>query len=223
MESLTGLGGVVPMSNMMTSEVIFGGIGSGLYGMLLVVLLAVFLAGLMVGRTPEYLGKKVREREMKLVVLAAVGVPALSLVAAAVAVATRAGRVSIYASGPQGFSETIYAYASQAFNNGSAFAGYTGYRQPVPGNVGAEGVGFADALGGVTMLAGRFLPIILTLAVAGALVRQRPVPAGAGTLRTDTPTFAIFLAAVIVIVALLNFVPALLLGPVVQSLTSQLF
>jgi K+-transporting ATPase ATPase A chain len=223
MESLTGLGGAVPMSNMMTGEVIFGAIGSGLYGMLLVVLLAVFLAGLMVGRTPEYLGKKIREREIKLVALATLGVPLLALATTALAIALPAGRQSIAASGAQGFSESLYAYTSQAFNNGSAFAGYTGYVQPDPGNVGADGIAFADLLGGATMLAGRFLPMILALAVAGALAGQRAAPSGAGTLRTDTATFGVLLTGVIVLVSLLTFVPTLFLGPIVQSLTTQLF
>lgn len=223
MESLTGLGGAVPMSNMMTGEVIFGAIGSGLYGMLLIVLLAVFLAGLMVGRTPEYLGKKLGVREIKLVALATVGVPLLALTTTALAIALPAGRQSIAASGPQGFSESLYAYTSQAVNNGSAFAGYTGYVQPNPGNVGADGIAFADVLGGATMLAGRFLPLILALAVAGALAGQRAARSGAGTLRTDTATFGVLLAGVIVLVSLLTFVPTLFLGPIVQSLTTQLF
>ena len=149
------------MSNMMTGEVIFGGVGSGLYGMLLFVLLAVFLAGLMVGRTPEYLGKKIEAREIKLVVIGTLAVPLLVLVATALAIATKYGAPSIYNAGPQGFSETLYAYVSQANNNGSAFAGYTGFVQPnAPGNVGAFGITFADLLGGVAMLAGRFVPLV---------------------------------------------------------------
>ena len=140
------------------------------------------------------------------------------------AIATKWGGPSIYNAGPQGFSETLYAYTSQTNNNGSAFAGYTGYLQPnAPGNEGAFGITFADLLGGVAMLLGRFVPIAAALAVAGSLAVKRVAPVGAGTFRTDTPTFVFLLVAVIVIVAALTFFPALLLGPVVQSLTDQLF
>jgi potassium-transporting ATPase potassium-binding subunit len=223
MESLSGLGGAVPMAQMMTGEVIFGGVGSGLYGMLLFVLLAVFVAGLMVGRTPELLGKKIEAREIKLTVLATIAVPLVVLFAGAVAIATKHGRASISASGPQGFSETLYAYVSQGNNNGSAFAGYTGFLQPHGTNRGAVGLDLANYLGGAAMLAGRFLPIVLVLAIAGALAGKRVSPAGPGTLRTDTPTFVVMLVAVVLIVALLTFVPALLLGPVVQGLSGRLF
>ena len=137
-DSYTGLGGAVPLANMMTGEVVFGGVGSGLYGMLLFVLLAVFIAGLMVGRTPEYLGKKIEAREVKLVLIGVLAVPLLVLFATALAVATKYGAPSIYNPLPQGFSETLYAYISQANNNGSAFAGFTGFVQPnAPGNVGS--------------------------------------------------------------------------------------
>ena len=186
-DSLTGIGGAVPLANMMTGEVIFGGVGSGLYGMLLFVLLAVFIAGLMVGRTPEYLGKKIEAREIKLVAIGTLAVPLLVLVATALAIATKYGAPSIYNAGPQGFSETLYAYVSQANNNGSAFAGYTGFVQPnAPGNVGAFGITFADLLGGVAMLLGRFVPLVLALAVAGSLAGKRVAPLGPGTMRTDT-------------------------------------
>ena len=139
---------------MMTGEVIFGGVGSGLYGMLLFVLLAVFIAGLMVGRTPEYLGKKIEAREVKYVLVGTL-YPALGvLVLTALAIGSKWGAPSIYNPGPQGFSETLYAYTSQGNNNGSAFAGYTGYVQPnAPGNVGAFGITFADLMGGLAMLA----------------------------------------------------------------------
>jgi potassium-transporting ATPase potassium-binding subunit len=224
MESLSGLGAAIPMSNMMTGEVIFGGVGSGLYSMLLFVLLAVFLAGLMVGRTPEYLGKKIGAREIKLVAIGLLTTPLIVLVSSALAVATKAGRESQFATGPQGFSEALYAYTSQANNNGSAFAGYTGFVQPnAPGNAGANGVTFADLLGGGVMLVARFLPLLAVLAAAGALASKRVSPAGPGTMRTDTPTFVILLIGAILLVALLTFVPALLLGPVVQSLTDRLF
>ena len=223
-DSLTGVGGLVPMFNMGTGEVIFGGVGSGLYGMLLFVLLAVFIAGLMVGRTPEYLGKKVESREVKLVMLGTLAVPLVVLVATALAVATKYGGPSIYNPGPQGFSETLYAYVSQTNNNGSAFAGYTGFVQPnSPGNAGAFGITFADLMGGVAMLFGRFVPMVLALAVAGTLAGKRVVPVGAGTFRTDSPSFVVLLIGVIVIVAALTFFPAFLLGPIVQGLTDQLF
>lgn len=224
MESLTGLGGTIPMANMMTGEVIFGGVGSGLYGMLLYVLLAVFLAGLMVGRTPEYLGKKIQAREIKLTMVGTLAVPLLVLAATALAIATKYGAPSISAAGPQGFSETLYAYTSQGNNNGSAFAAFTGFVQPNgPGNVGAFGITFADVLGALAMIGGRFLPLIAALAVAGALAGRRVTPTGPGTMRTDTPTFAVLLIGTILLVALLTFVPALLLGPVVQALSTTLF
>ncbi len=223
-DALTGIGGAVPLANMMMGEVVFGGVGSGLYGMLLFVLLAVFLAGLMVGRTPEFLGKKIEAREVKLVVIGTIAVPLLVLATTALAIATSYGAPSIYNAGPQGFSETLYAYVSQANNNGSAFAGYTGFVQPnAPGNAGAFGITFADLLGGVAMLAGRFVPLVLALAVAGSLAGKRITPAGPGTMRTDTPTFVVLLIATILLVALLTFVPALLLGPVVQGLSTELF
>src|SRR4051795_11970281 len=178
LESLTGIGGAVPFSNLGMSEVVFGGVGTGLYSMLIFVLLAVFIGGLMVGRTPEYLGKKIGARDIKLVSLAALFTPLTVLVTASAAIASPAGRRSISASGPNGFSESLYAYLSQANNNGSAWAGYTGYVQPNPGNVGAHGVTFADILGGFTMLFARFAPIILVLAVAGALAGKKVHPAG---------------------------------------------
>jgi K+-transporting ATPase ATPase A chain len=224
LDSLTGIGGAIPMSNMMIGEVSFGGVGSGLYGMLLFVLLAVFIAGLMVGRTPEYLGKKIEAREIKLVLIGTLAMPLLVLFTVALAVATKYGAPSLFNTGPQGFSEHLYAYTSQANNNGSAFAGYTGYVQPnAPGNSGAFGITYADVMGGLTMLVGRFLPMLAALAVAGTLVRKRVAPLGPGTMRTDTPIFVVLLIGVILLVALLTFVPALLLGPVVQGLSPQLF
>ena len=221
MESLSGLGGTVPMAQMMTGEVIWGGVGSGLYGMLLFAILAVFISGLMVGRTPEFLGKKIGAREIKLVIFGTVGVPLLVLVTSGLAIATEYGRKSIYNAGPQGFSETLYAYTSQANNNGSAFAGYTAFLQPADAE--QYGISFANVLGGLAMLGGGFLPLLAVLAVAGSLAAKRPAPTGAGTLRTDSLTFVWVLVSVVLIVALLTFVPALLLGPVVQGLTDQLF
>ncbi len=223
-ESYTGLGGAVPMSGLAASEVVFGGVGTGLYSMLLFVFLSVFIGGLMVGRTPEYLGKKIQARDIKLVSLGVLYTPLAVLVTAALAIATTYGRESLFAGGPQGFSETLYAYLSQANNNGSAFAGYTGFVQPhAPGNVGAYGITFADLVGGLTMLTARFVPIIAVLAVAGSLARKKVAPAGAGTMRTDTPTFVVLLVGVVILVGALTFFPALLLGPIVQSLSASLW
>jgi potassium-transporting ATPase potassium-binding subunit len=226
-ESFTGIGGAVPMANLSASEVIFGGVGTGLYSMLLYVLLAVFIGGLMVGRTPEYLGKKIEAREIKLVAIGLLITPLSALFCTAMATASSAGRQSIdtavTGSGPQGFSETFYAYLSQANNNGSAFAGYTGFIQPAPGNVGSHGITFANLLGGFDMLFARYAPILFALAVAGTLAGKRVSPAGLGTMRTDNPTFVILLIGVIVLVGALTFFPALLLGPIVQGLTSHLY
>jgi K+-transporting ATPase ATPase A chain len=225
LEALTGLGAAVPMSNIMTGEVIFGGPGSGLFGLLLLVVLAVFIAGLMVGRTPEYLGKKLGTREIKLAALGTLFVPILVLVMTAVATATKSGRASISsaAAGPEGYSESLYAYLSQANNNGSAFAGYSGFVQPNAGNVGSHGIAFADIAGGLVMMFGRFVPILAVLALAGSLASRRTTPAGLGTLRTDTPTFAIFMIGFVIIFALLNFLAALFLGSLDQSLTPHLY
>ncbi len=224
-ESLTGLGGAVPFSNLAFSEVIFGGVGSGLYSMLLYVILAVFIGGLMVGRTPEYLGKKIGAREIKLISLGVLVTPLTVLLSSGIASATRAGTRSLYAGfNPQGFSETLYAYLSQANNNGSAWAGYTGFVQPnAPGNVGSYGISFADLLGGVVLIGARFLPILFVLAVAGSLAGKKVSPAGLGTMRTDNPTFVFLLVGIVILVGALTFFPALLLGPVVQSLTTRLF
>src|SRR5512133_3045645 len=222
-ESLTGIGGLVPMVDLGYGESVFGGVGTGLYTMLLYVLLAVFIGGLMVGRTPEFLGKKVEAREIKLVSLGVLVTPLAVLLGTGAALATKYGAPSIFASGPQGFSESLYAYMSQSNNNGSAFAGYTGYYQPTPGNIGAHGITFADLLGGVTMLGARFLPILLVLAVAGALATKRVAPQGLGTLRTDTPTFVALLGGTVVLIGALTFFPAFLLGPVVQGMTDRLF
>src|ERR1700716_29938 len=224
-ESFTGIGGAVPFANLSASEVIFGGVGTGLYSILLYVLLAVFIGGLMVGRTPEYLGKKLEAREIKLAGLGILVTPLFALLATALASASHAGRESISkaATGPQGFSESFYAYLSQANNNGSAFAGYTGFIQPSAGNVGSHGITFADLLGGFVMLFARFAPILFALAVAGALAGKRVTPAGLGTMRTDNPTFVVLLIGVIVLVGALTFFPALLLGPIVQGLTGHLY
>jgi K+-transporting ATPase ATPase A chain len=224
-ESFTGIGGAVPFANLSASETIFGGVGTGLYSILLYVLLAVFIGGLMVGRTPEWLGKKLEAKEIKLAGLGILITPLAALFATALATASHAGRASIseLGKGPQGFSESFYAYLSQANNNGSAFAGYTGFIQPNAGNAGAHGVTFADILGGLVMLFARFGPILFALAVAGALVGKRVTPAGLGTMRTDNTTFVVLLIGVIILVGALTFFPALLLGPVVQGLTGHLY
>jgi K+-transporting ATPase ATPase A chain len=225
LESFTGIGGAVPFANLSASETIFGGVGTGLYSMLLYVLLAVFIGGLMVGRTPEWLGKKLEAREIKLAGLGILITPLAALFCTAMATASKAGRVSIseLGKGPQGFSETFYAYLSQANNNGSAFAGYTGFIQPNAGNVGSHGVTFADLLGGFDMLFARYAPILFALAVAGALAGKRVTPTGLGTMRTDNPTFVVLLIAVVILVGALTFFPALLLGPIVQGLTGHLY
>jgi K+-transporting ATPase ATPase A chain len=230
-ESFTGIGGAVPFANLSASEVIFGGVGTGLYSILLYVLLAVFIGGLMVGRTPEWLGKKIEAREIKLAGLGILITPLAALFCTALATASKSGRASIAevaltkagGSTPQGFSETFYAYLSQANNNGSAFAGYTGFIQPNAGNLGSHGITFADLLGGFDMMFARYAPILFALAVAGALAGKRVTPAGLGTMRTDNPTFVILLIGVIVLVGALTFFPALLLGPIVQGLTGHLY
>jgi potassium-transporting ATPase potassium-binding subunit len=224
-ESFTGIGGAVPFANLSASETIFGGVGTGLYSILLYVLLAVFIGGLMVGRTPEWLGKKLEAREIKLAGLGILITPLAALFATALAVASHGGRASISAlgKGPQGFSESFYAYLSQANNNGSAFAGYTGFIQPNAGNLGSHGVTLADLLGGGVMIFARFAPILFALAVAGALAGKRVTPAGLGTMRTDNGTFVVLLIGVIILVGALTFFPALLLGPIVQGLTGHLY
>ena len=230
-ESFTGIGGAVPMANLSASEVIFGGVGTGLYSILLYVLLAVFIGGLMVGRTPEWLGKKLEAREIKLAGLAILITPLAALLCTATGVATKAGRSSIAevatskAGGhtPQGFSETFYAYLSQANNNGSAFAGYTGFVQPNAGNVGSHGDHAREPARRLRHARARYAPILFALAVAGALAGKRITPAGLGTMRTDNPTFAVLLIGVIILVGALTFFPALLLGPIVQGLTGHLY
>ncbi len=231
-ESFTGIGAAVPFANLSASEVIFGGVGTGLYSILLYVLLAVFLGGLMVGRTPEWLGKKLEAKEIKLAGLGILITPLAALFCTALATASKAGRASISEGAlsaklgvhtPQAFSETFYAYLSQANNNGSAFAGYTGFIQPNAGNAGSHGITFADLLGGFDMVFARYAPILFALAVAGALAGKRITPAGLGTMRTDNGTFVVLLIGVIILVGALTFFPALLLGPIVQGLTGHLY
>jgi K+-transporting ATPase ATPase A chain len=205
-DSLTPLGGLAAMWLMQLGEVVFGGVGSGLYGMLAFAIVTVFLAGLMVGRTPEYLGKKIGAFEMKMASLAILVPCAAALVGAACAVSTPEGRAGIFNPGPHGFSEVLYAFSSAANNNGSAFAGL------------AADTPFYNGLLGVAMLAGRFLVMLPVLAIAGSLAAKKHVPSGAGTLPTHTPLFVVLLVAVVVIVGALSFFPALALGPIVEQL-----
>jgi len=202
----TPLGGLVPMFLMQLSEVIFGGVGSGLYGMLIFAIIGVFVAGLMVGRTPEYLGKKIDAFEMKMASLIILIPPLLVLVGTAVAVATDWGKEHIANPGPHGFSEVLYAFSSAGNNNGSAFAGLD-TNNP-----------FYNISLGIVMLISRYWLAVPTLAIAGSLARKKTTPASAGTLPTHTPLFVVVLVGVVILVGALNFVPALALGPVVEHL-----
>jgi potassium-transporting ATPase potassium-binding subunit len=205
--SFTAYGGGLAIVNMLFGEVAPGGTGSGLYGMLIAAIVAVFIAGLMVGRTPEYLGKKVGAREMKLVSLYILTTPALVLLGLGAAMATETGRASIYNPGAHGMSEVLYAFASASNNNGSAFAG-----------LGANTDFYNIALG-LAMGLGRLLPICFVLALAGSFAQQGTTPATAGTLPTHRPQFVLLVAGVVVIVAGLTFVPALALGPLAEGLS----
>jgi potassium-transporting ATPase potassium-binding subunit len=205
-DSLTPIGGLSALLLMGLGEVALGGVGSGLYGMLIFVLIAVFVAGLMVGRTPEYLGKKVETFEMKMAAILILIVPMLVLAFTALAVVTEAGRAGVFNPGPHGFSEILYAFMSQGNNNGSAFAGLSGNSD------------FYNLAGGLVMLAGRYWLIVPTLALAGSLARKGMTPAGAGTLPTHQPLFVGWLIGIIILVSALNFVPALALGPIVEQL-----
>jgi len=205
-DSFTPLGGLVPLVMMMLGEVVFGGVGSGLYGMLVFVIVAVFVAGLMVGRTPEYLGKKIESYEMKMASLLILIMPLTVLVLTAVAVSVKAGQAGPLNSGPHGFSEILYAFDSQGNNNGSAFAGLTGNTV------------FYNLTGALAMLISRFWLAVPTLALAGGLATKKKVPSGAGTLSTTSSLFIVWLIGVIILVGALNFVPALALGPVIEHL-----
>jgi K+-transporting ATPase ATPase A chain len=205
-DAFTPLGGAVPLLNIFVGEVIFGGVGSGLYGMFFYILIAVFVAGLMVGRTPEYLGKKIEAREIKYAAVGALFVPTLVLVLTAISVVTPAGLASIFNPGAHGFTEALYAYSSQTNNNGSAFAGY-------------GATNFSAELGAVALYLGRFVPLLAALAIGGSLAAKRTAPVSAGTFRTDGPTFAALLVGVIVLTAGLMVFPALTLGPIVEGLT----
>ncbi len=205
-DSFTPLGGLVPLFMIQLGEVVFGGVGSGLYGMLVFAIVAVFVAGLMVGRTPEYLGKKIEAYEMKMASLVILIPPLLVLVCTAIACVTDAGLAGRANTGPHGFSEILYAFSSMGNNNGSAFAGLN------------ANTPFYNLLGGVAMLFARYWLAIPTLAIAGSLAQKKLVPAGPGTLPTHTPLFVVLLIGVVLIVGALTFLPALALGPVVEHL-----
>ncbi|MBI4178515.1 potassium-transporting ATPase subunit KdpA [bacterium] len=205
-DSFTPLGGLVPMWLMQLGEVIYGGVGSGLYGMLVFAIIAVFIAGLMVGRTPEYLGKKIEAYEMKMSALVILIPPAVVLIGTAIAVVAVGGKATIFNPGAHGFSEVLYAFSSAGNNNGSAFAG-----------LGANTPFYNTALG-FAMLFARYWLAIPTLAIAGSLAQKKIVPASAGTLPTHTPLFVVLLIGTVILVGALTFFPALALGPIVEHL-----
>ena len=205
-DSFTALGGMIPLINMQLGEIIVGGVGAGLYGMLLFVVLAIFVAGLMVGRTPEYVGKKIEAREVKMAMLAILVLPLMYLGWTAIAVVLPPAVASMANSGPHGFTEVLYAYTSQTGNNGSAFAGLTGNTP------------FYNITGGVAMFVGRFFMIVPAMAIAGALAAKKSVPASAGTFPTTGGLFVGLVVGVILIIGGLTFFPALALGPIVEHL-----
>jgi potassium-transporting ATPase potassium-binding subunit len=206
-DSFTPLAGGTEMLNMMYGEVAPGGTGSGLYGMLVLAVITVFVAGLMVGRTPEYLGKKIRAREVKFAALYILTTPAVVLIGTGVAMSFSSARASMLNAGPHGLSEVLYAFTSAGNNNGSAFAGLTG------------ATNFYNVALGLAMLVGRFLPMLFVLGLAGSLAAQRPVPATDGTLPTHRPLFVTMLVGVVVIVVALTYFPALALGPLAEGIT----
>ncbi len=203
-DSYTPLGGGVLLTNMMFGEVSPGGVGSGLYGMLVLAMLSVFIAGLMVGRTPEYLGKKIQAAEMKLVTIYILIVPAIALGWAALSISLERGRASIFNPGAHGLTEMVYAFVSASNNNGSAFAGFNGATT------------YFNTTLGICMLLGRFALIVPVLAIAGSLGRKQAVPASAGTLPTGTALFAVLLVGVTVIIVGLTYFPVLALGPLAE-------
>ncbi len=205
-DSFTPMGGFVPLWNMMLGEVVFGGVGTGLYGMLVFAIMAVFIAGLMIGRTPEYLGKKIEAYDMKMVSIAILVTPLLVLAGTAIAVMAADGRATIYNPGAHGFSEVLYAFTSAANNNGSAFAGL-GANTP-----------FYNVMLGIAMWFGRFGVIVPVLAIAGSLAAKKRIAVTAGTMPTHGPLFVMLLIGTVVLIGALNYVPALALGPVVEHL-----
>jgi K+-transporting ATPase ATPase A chain len=208
-DSYTPLGGAVPLMMIQLGEVIFGGVGAGLYGMLIFAIMAVFIAGLMIGRTPEYLGKKIEAHEMKMVSIAILATPLLVLFGTAAAVLTEAGRAGLANPGPHGFSEVLYALSSAANNNGSAFAGLS------------VNTPFYNLLLALAMWFGRFAVIVPVLAIAGSLAAKKRIAVTEGTLPTHGPLFVVLLVGTVLLVGLLNYVPALALGPVVEHLMLQ--
>jgi potassium-transporting ATPase potassium-binding subunit len=205
-DSWTPLGGLVPLLNMQLGEVVFGGVGTGLYSMLIFAIIGVFIAGLMIGRTPEYLGKKIEAFEMKMSAIAILVMPFVVLLGTAVAVSMADGKAGVANPGAHGFSEILYAFTSAGNNNGSAFAGLS------------ANTPFYNTALGVAMWFGRFWPIAAVLAVAGSLAAKKRVPVTAGTMLTYGPTFIILLIGTVLLVGALTFVPALALGPVVEHL-----
>jgi len=207
-DSFTPLGGLVPMWLMQLGEVVYGGVGSGLYGMLAFVIIAVFVAGLMIGRTPEYMGKKIEVYEMKMASLMVLIPVLLALFGTAIAVGTAAGRAGAFNSGAHGFSEILYAFSSATNNNGSAFGGI------------AANTPFYNIALGIAMLLGRYWMAIPALAITGSLALKKKVPVTSGTLPTHSTLFIVWLIAVVIIVGALSFIPALSLGPIVEQLLS---
>jgi K+-transporting ATPase ATPase A chain len=205
-DSLTPLGGLVPLSLMLTGEVVFGGVGSGLYTMLAFAVIAVFVSGLMIGRTPEYLGKKIEVREIWMSMLTVLTAGVTVLILSGLALLVPSALASMANPGAHGLSEVLYGFASMANNNGSAFAGLNG------------NVNFYNLLGALAMLIGRYIPAIAVLAMAGSLAEKKFIPASLGTLPTDRAPFVIWLLLVIVIVGALTFFPALALGPIAEHL-----
>jgi K+-transporting ATPase ATPase A chain len=204
-DSFTPLGGLVPLTNIMLGEVVFGGVGAGMYGILIFVVLSVFIAGLMVGRTPEYLGKKIESYDVKMAMLYVLIFPLMILVLAGISSLLPQGLATLNNNGPHGLSEILYAFTSGTGNNGSAFAGLGGNR-------------WYNLAMGFAMLVGRFLMIVPMLALAGNLAQKKIVPASPGTFPVTTPLFTLLLISVIIIVGALTFFPALSLGPILEHL-----
>ena len=205
-DSFTALGGMIPLINIQLGEIIIGGVGAGLYGMLLFVILAIFVAGLMVGRTPEYAGKKIEAKEVKMAMLAILILPLMYLGWTAVATVLPSAVAAVNNPGPHGFTEVLYAYTSQTGNNGSAFAGLSGNTP------------FYNISGAVAMFVGRFWMIIPAMAIAGSLAAKKSIPVSSGTFPTTGGLFVGLVVGVIVIVGGLTFFPALALGPIVEQL-----
>jgi K+-transporting ATPase ATPase A chain len=206
-DSYTPLGGFVPLFQMQLGEVVFGGVGTGIYSMLIFAIVGVFIAGLMIGRTPEYLGKKIEAFEIKMSSIAILVMPFIVLMGTAVAVSLAAGKAGVANPGAHGFSEILYAFSSAGNNNGSAFGGLS------------ANTPFYNIALGLTMWFGRFWPIVAVLAIAGSLAAKKRVPVTAGTMLTYGPTFVILLIGTVLLVGALTFVPALALGPIVEHLT----